>query len=308
MKMTRKRPLQLALAGLLLVALHAEARAATDPPLQTAFDASVLLHGRDHVALIVDGDETAPALAARSEVEQALRGTGHEVIILPARRTPLPPGRELLRATAEVGAAALVLVQSVPAYGAGAIWVSAYDVDGDRLFAYGGRVLAPVEPLASEAPPDPQVLSMLNGPELYQILGRPDLVARYEHRRSVKQVVRVTGGVLLGIGVIVGLLDLAAVGLESGVQAVTCLPYEPGYGSSMCKDPPQASGIPWLIALGGLGMVVGPSFVATDPLSPAEKRALIDAAVAAPPHGALSLSLAPVVTAGGGEVVLGGRF
>ena len=55
--------------------------------------------------------------------------------------------------------------------------------------------------------------------------------------------------------------------------------------------------------MGGLGMIVAPAFISTDPLSPAEKRALIDGAPTS-----LSLSIAPTPGVDGATLLLGGRF
>ncbi len=180
--MRRTRLLQLAVAALLLAGLGAEARAATDPPLAPTLAVSSL-RGLRHLALAINGDETPAAVAARAEVQAALKQTGHDVTALPASRVSLPPDRAMLDVAARYAAGALVLVEVPSGYGPDAIWIAAYDMSGARLFAYGGRMLSPVVPLppvvAAPSPTagavDLRVLPFLEGSDFYRAVGRPDL-------------------------------------------------------------------------------------------------------------------------------------
>lgn len=293
---------------LLLAGLAAEARAATDPPLAPVLAVSGL-RGRRHLALAVSGDQTPTAAAARAEVEAALRDADHDVVVLPAGRVSLPPDRATLEVAARYSADALVVVQLTPARGPDAIWVAAYDMSGAPLLAYCCRVLAPVVPLASvpSSPSSPapgaidlRLLASLDGPAFYRALGRPDLARRYEARRAGKVALRVGGGLLLIGGVVVGMFDAFAVGLGN-VFNPSCVP---GTGNG-CQN---ASAVPWLVALAGVGMLIAPACYSTDPLTPSEKRALIDSVVAAPPRPSLSLTVAPAPVPGGGALFVAGRF
>ena len=168
---------------------------------------------------------------------------------------------------------------------------------------------APIVPLGPAAPIDLRALPVLDGPALYRVLGRPDLATRYEHRRAGKTALRISGGILLGAGVLVGVVDILVVALDNTLRSIGCLPADgTGPTSPSCQTSESVSGIPWLVALGGLGMLVAPSFMSTDPLTPTEKRALIDSATGAPPARPLSLSIAPAPTIGGAQLLVGGHF
>jgi hypothetical protein len=168
---------------------------------------------------------------------------------------------------------------------------------------------APVVPLGPAAPIDLRALPVLDGPALYRVLGRPDLATRYENRRAAKTALRISGGILLGAGVLVGVVDILVVAFDNTFRSIGCLPADgSGPVPSSCQTSESVSGIPWLIALGGLGMLVAPAFIATDPLAPTEKRALIDSATGAPPGRPLSLSITPAPTAGGAQLLVGGHF
>jgi hypothetical protein len=168
---------------------------------------------------------------------------------------------------------------------------------------------APVVPLGPFGPIDLRALPVLDGPTLYRVLGRPDLATRYEHRRATKTALRISGGILLGAGVLIGVVDILAVALDNTARSVACLPADgTGPTSGSCQTSASVSGIPWLVALGGLGMLVAPAFIATDPLTSIEKRALIDSATGAPPGRPFSLSITPAPTTGGAQLLLGGHF
>jgi hypothetical protein len=308
------------LAPLLVVLVGGHARAATEPPLQAALQRAAL-NAFPRVGVAMAGNATDALSRAREEVEQALSETGHEVVTISAAPIALPPSPELLRDVAALyRLSGLVVVEASDAAGSPTISLQLYDLGGARVFEFSGRdavSAAPVAPVAAVAPVtaagagppiDLRVLPLLEGPDFYRLIGRPDLADQYEHRRSVKTGFRVAGGITLGVGVVWGLLDLAATAFVGGAQAVLCPPASGSGANSGCQNGPSASGVPWLVALGGLGMLVVPSFVSTDPLSPAERRALLD--VPAGPRGqpAMSVSIAPAPAPGGGSLLLGGRF
>ena len=91
---------------------------------------------------------------------------------------------------------------------------------------------------------------------------------------------------------------------ETGAESALCV-FAAGSGSTatVCQSRPPLNGIPWLVALGGLGMVVAPAFISTDPLGAQEKRALIYRTPAS-----LSFSIAPTPAADGATLIVGGRF
>ena len=294
------------LAALFLTALGGSARAATDPPLPPALERPVVrvFH---RVALAVAGDAGSAALAARREVVQALEGAGHQVVVLEGAPISLPPAHDLLVAISrQHDASALVVVQAAGIDPA-AISVSLYNLGGSLLFDFSARVLPPVMPIvppASMRPIDLRSLPLLDGSDLYRALGRPDLAASYERRRSVKIGLRVAGGVALGVGVVWGIVDLLVVSFAAGAQTVLCVPTaDTGSTGSICQGAPSLSGIPWLVALGGLGMVVAPAFISTDPLNASEKRALLYGTPTS-----LSFSIAPTPAADGATFVAGGHF
>jgi hypothetical protein len=297
----------LLLAGAALAATSASA--ATDPPLGPVMDVANL-RGLRHLALAINGDETPAAVAARTEAETTLKETGHDVTLLPAARISLPPDRAMLDVAARYAADALVLVEVPPGYGADAIWIAVYDMTGARLLAYGGRRVSPVVPLAPVASPatvggfDPRVLPFVEGPEFYRAVGRPDLARRYESRRATKTIMRVGGGILLAGGILVGLIDAAGSAVQNTVYTAGCVT-----GSATdCASSSSPSSAPWVVALIGLGLVVTPAFIATDPLGPAEKAALLTSVTSAVPRPSLSLSVAPALAPGGGTLTVGGRF
>ena len=294
------------LAALLLTALGGSARAATDPPLPPALDSPVVrvFH---RVALAATGDAGEATLAARREVARALEDTGHDVVVLDGAPVSLPPARDLLVAISKQHDVSGLVVVQAAAYDPAAISVSLYNLGGARMFDFSGRVLAPVTPIAPPTPPrpiDPRALALLDGPDLYRALGRPDLAASYQRRRAVKTGLWVAGGVTLTVGVVWGIVDLLLVSFETGAESALCV-FAAGSGSTatVCQSRPPLNGIPWLVALGGLGMVVAPAFISTDPLGAQEKRALIYRTPAS-----LSFSIAPTPAADGATLIVGGRF
>jgi hypothetical protein len=296
------------LAPLAIVIIGGQAGAATEPPLPAALQRAQL-KAFPRVGVAIAGDATDALFGARQEVERALSQTGHEVITISAAPIALPPSPELLADVAVLyHVSGLVVVQSPAVSGAPAISVQVYDLSATRVFEFSGRVVvpvAPVTPVAASPHLDLRVLPLLDGPQFYRLLGRPDLAERYEHRSNVKTGFRVAGGITLGVGVVWGLLDLAATAFVGGVEVVACAPSS---GSSPSCHTASPSGVPWLVALGGLGMLVVPSFVSTDPLSPVDKRTLVDGAMGARPQPTMSVSIAPAPGTGGGSVLLGGRF
>jgi hypothetical protein len=164
----------------------------------------------------------------------------------------------------------------------------------------------------------------LEGADFYSTVGRSDLAEQYRSREHNKSVARGIGGVTVGVGVIWGIADLLYTAAEATFSAVPCL-LSGGSNSQRPEsnqwcDRHEASPLPWGMAVVGLGLLVVPSGIPSDPVPEAERRQLIDrynadlrarAGLDAPPSPAgdrLMLRLAPVITTEGGGVMLSGRF
>ena len=110
---------------------------------------------------------------------------------------------------------------------------------------------------------------ILKGPLFYEVIGRPDLALRYRRRQSTKTLVRVGGGITLGVGLI-GVIG------EAAAASFTVLPCAlSGSSNQPACASPTSSPVP--LALLGLGaaMLIAPSFWSTDPLTEAQKVDLL---------------------------------
>jgi hypothetical protein len=136
-------------------------------------------------------------------------------------------------------------------------------------------------------------------------------------------VARGIGGAAVGVGVVWGLLDFVATAFDATFSLLPCLATA---GSSSRGETPdhdackghQPSGIPWAMAGLGLGALILPSAIPSDPVPVEERRQLIDgynddlrvrAGLPRPQAvDRLELRVAPAVTPGGGGMVLSGSF
>jgi len=110
---------------------------------------------------------------------------------------------------------------------------------------------------------------LLKGPLFYEVIGRPDLALRYRRRQSAKTLVRVGGGIALGVGILGTIAEAAAASFTAWPCALS--------GSSNQPACASQSGSPVPLALLGLGvaMLIAPSFWSTDPLTEAQKVDLL---------------------------------
>lgn len=204
-------------------------------------------------------------------------------------------GRDAFKSSLSVLLIAVAMLASVPAGAA------APSSPADPVVP----VPAADAPQPAGVPIDPRVLPFLDPPDFYRAVGRPDLARRYEDRRTGKTILRVGGGILLAGGILIGLIDDAAATTQNSVYTAGCV----AGSSTDCQASSSASGVPWAVALIGLGMLIAPACYSTDPLSPAEKAALLGTISAPPPsRPSLSLSVAPAPAPGGGTLTIGGRF
>jgi hypothetical protein len=174
----------------------------------------------------------------------------------------------------------------------------AIEVVGDEAYQGVGRGRRPLE-----------------GADFYATVGRPDLAARYRDVEGNKNLARGIGGVTIGVGVLWGLGELLYSAADTVASAIPCT-FSGGSGSqdnTWC-NPHQASGVPWGVAVLGLVLVAAPSAVSSHPVSESERRQLIErynaelrarAGLGAPRP---TVRLAPVLTPGGGGMLLSGRF
>jgi hypothetical protein len=113
-------------------------------------------------------------------------------------------------------------------------------------------------------------LHSLRVPMLYAALDRPDLVARYERRRTVKTAVATAGGVAAGIGVAWGLARVASSVVEAVAQG-PCL----SSSDTSCGQRREMNDTPWILASAGLVTTIVALSIPADPLSRAQREALI---------------------------------
>jgi hypothetical protein len=175
-----------------------------------------------------------------------------------------------------------------------------------------GAAAPPVKPLELSAPPRDPLTSLpglgavdpltLEGPAFYDAVGRPDLGEAYHRRHVVKTTARIVGGVALGLG---AFAYVVAERSQTGNRFSSC-----GGEDSGCSAPSPNVGS-YLLMAAGLTMLVVPSFVADDPVSPTERLALARAANS--PRSALrpaafGVALVPTFGAAGGTLMLSGRY
>jgi hypothetical protein len=155
----------------------------------------------------------------------------------------------------------------------------------------------------------------LEGADFYATVGRPDLADQYRRRQQNKGVAYGVGGAALGVGVIWGIADLLFSATASVVSVGPCL--LSGGGSSRESSgeedwchPHQPSGLPWVTAGLGLGVLVFGAAVPSDPLPESQRRQLMDRhnADLRARAGLGALRIAPVLTGDGGGMVLSGSF
>lgn len=268
--------------------------------------ASPIVRNFNRIALLVEGERTEPALAARAAVATALRDAGHDVEIV---EDPLPaPGeRSRLSKIATTHASAAVATVGISTDDYPRLSLTLYNQAGYAVFELGADVtLAPAAPppVAPFSPP-PVPLSvnplLIEGIGFYEAVGRPDLAARYRSADSAKTVSRVVGGASVIVGVLWGILDLLATAADNTLGYLGC-------GSASSSTPCAAaspSPLPWGLALLGVGALVIPSFISSDPLTYDQKRALIYSG-----RAGVELHLGAGVAPGpnGGSAFVVGRF
>lgn len=102
----------------------------------------------------------------------------------------------------------------------------------------------------------------IEGIDLYRLVGRPDLMAEYEHREA-------TAGAIGGVGLVVAVAGAAGFAVFEGKQR-SCT------NGGACH-PDRALGAVSVVAVlcGGIAMVAAAS-ASPDPLSDEQRRALVD--------------------------------
>lgn len=164
----------------------------------------------------------------------------------------------------------------------------------------------------------------------YELMGEPGLAEKYRSHERTKKVFQVLGGAVLIGGATWGILDVLGQALVRVFLFVPCVALS-GTGSSGDGPRKAESGcgpiepnpIPWMLAIGGGGVLIVASVAEADPLSDRERgdlaRRYIDRTQRAqqPPGGTTqevpgtpraSVSLAPVALPGGGGLMLRARF
>ena len=290
--------------------------------LASALAASPIVKKISRIAIVLAGERSEAALAARAEVASAFAAAGQQVVVVEVPVAGEPNKALLSKILTDQSSGGAAVVRISTAGGLGALSVVLYDAEGEPVFDFEGE--------ASVQPPPPQVsrsdvgqpaaapsdLALLPSDAVfYNVIGRPDLAARYKHRESVKTTVRFVGGTVLVVGVLWGLLDLWATTTVNTLTAGPCL-LTAGSGSTSSSSSSDVcatqspSGIPWAVAAVGLGALIIPAFVPSDPLTDAERRALVsgstDGSVPRPPVDRFKVGLVPA--ANGAAVFLGGRF
>jgi hypothetical protein len=162
-----------------------------------------------------------------------------------------------------------------------------------RLVPVGGA------PPRAPAPPPPPAVNpfVLDGGSFYDLVGRPDLAARYRTRHAWKSGLRIIGGVSLTLGALTWTMARM---LEATFSSSVC-----GLAQQSACDPGYKTlWVPDLMMAGGLALMVVPGFWSDDPVSKEEKARLARDATARGVSWNVSAAPAP----GGGTIVVGGRF
>jgi hypothetical protein len=179
------------------------------------------------------------------------------------------------------------------------------------LEAYEGGALG----VDAEGPYQGRDHRRLTWEDFYRITGRPDLVQAQSNLKSSRQVLGGVGGVALGVGVIWGIVDVAAT-LLGAVYTPVCVldnaARSRSAGTIPSQDPcpaPQASGLPWVMAAAGGGMLLAV------PLVPRQASSLESARELASVHNqqlrrrfSPTVEAAPLLGPGTGGLLLQGRF
>jgi hypothetical protein len=187
---------------------------------------------------------------------------------------------------------------------------------------------APVEPTPAPAPPparDPRELHFgqafptknrvslvekgvwianrrISGLELYQQLGRPDFIARFEQRANLRRALGIGGAVTTAAGITGMIVSLSSRCIRrQGVSNGRCLLYEI----------PQELAIPSGIVAGvGVGLIVTALVLSSEPVPPEELLPAIDKyneGIKAQP-APVTIRLEPVIGPGNAGLVLSGTF
>ncbi len=158
----------------------------------------------------------------------------------------------------------------------------------------------------------------LDGAAFYRALGREDLASAYETRAGVK--------VALGISALAAIV-VGALVLKGATPETQCESPPSKYAfqiqAPVCqtdsKNGTLATGIV-VLAAGPILMITAAAAIDTDPVSPTERRKLIDAfnaslahatadgAPARPKPGGVSFTVSPTLSTSGAGLTVGGRF
>ncbi len=293
-----------------------------DSALASRLAASPLVKKLNRIAILLAGEQSGAALEARANVATAFAATGHETVVVAVPVAEHPNRALLSHILAERSTDAVAVVRISTAGGLEALSVVLYGAGGEPLFEYESEASTGTAPAPAPAPPlgpplrvSRELLLLPGDAAFYDAVGRPDLAARFNSRQRVKRAVQITGGATLLVGVVWGLLDLVATTTVDTLAFGGCLVTAgsgnpPAQSSSDPCAPRSASGIPWAVAAVGLGALVIPLFISSDPLTAAERRSLLpgsaDGEVHPPRAPVLNLGFVP--EASGGGVVLTGRF
>ena len=307
------------------------------------------------IGVTVAGEFDDRAAAARQAVVNSLHGAGYWVRLIGGAPGTVadPPTADVVARLSSIFHLDLVVVVQEPGADlsvelrdrTGALVGRATMVPGSRA----PEIAPPETPRASA---DPQVRALgeelyareevelvgraayqgrgrrpLQGADFYATVGRADLAEQYRSRDQAKGVARGIGGAAVGVGVVWGLLDFMASAFDATFSALPCLATAGSSSHGEMPDhdwcqPHQPSGLPWAMAGLGLGMLIIPSAVPSDPVPDSERRQLVDrynddlrarAGLPRPQAGDrrelhLELRVAPVVTPEGGGMVLSGSF
>jgi hypothetical protein len=290
--------------------VRADEIAADDGRLDAALRSSPIVGNFNRIAVLLAGDRTQAGLTARSGVAAALRAAGHEVDV-DEELIPDPPDRGRVSKIAAVHeASAVATVRISTDGGPERLTVLLYNLGGYPVFEFAGRLaltaIPPTQPSPLPAPrpivPLPVNPLVIEGAGFYDAVGRPDLAARYRHADALKTTSRVVGGGAILLGVVWGILDLIFTAVENAGADLSCAGSSNPSSSNPCPQK-SVSVIPWTVAALGLGALVIPSFISSDPLTDAQKRSLVYG-----PRSGPSFSAGVAPSQGGGSLFVAGRF